>query len=198
MCDGTFKTGEVKKMATFISMLRGINVSGQKLIKMEALRLLYENLGFQNVTTYLQSGNVIFSGNETDITGLEQRISHQIEEGLGYEVPVIILSLNNLKLIIDNNPFIQDINKDQAFLYVTFLSSQPDHYDPKILEGKRQNEEEISFSDKAIYLYCPNGYGRTKLTNNFLEARLHVNATTRNWKTTGALLRIAEQTIQPI
>jgi uncharacterized protein (DUF1697 family) len=185
-------------MATFISLLRGINVSGQKLIKMEALRLLYENSGFQNVTTYLQSGNVIFSGKEIDTNELEQKISRQIEKEFGFDVSVIVLSLDNLKRILDNNPFIKEINKDQAFLYVTFLSSKPDHYDPEIIENKIQNEEEISFSDNAVFLYCPNGYGRTKLTNNFLEARLHVSATTRNWKTTGELLKIAEQTIQLI
>ena len=182
-------------MTTYISMLRGINVSGHNLIKMDALRKLYENLGFKNVTTYVQSGNVVFTGNDIDVYELGQRISQQIEKDFRYEVPVIVLTLSKLKQIIDNNPFLKDLSKDIAYLHVTFLSSQPDHYDHKIIESKKQNEEEISFSDNAVYLYCPNGYGRTKLDNNFLEAKLKVGATTRNWKTTTELLRIAQETI---
>ena len=182
-------------MKTYISMLRGINVSGHNLIKMDALRKLYENLGFQNVITYLQSGNVVFTGDEIDANELGQRISQQIEKYFGHEVPVIVLTQSKLKQIINNIPFLKDQNKDIAYLHVTFLSSQPDQYDPKIVEAKKQNEEGISFSDNAVYLYCPNGYGRTKLTNNFLEAKLKVGATTRNWKTTTELLKIAQQTI---
>lgn len=177
-------------MTTYISILRGINVSGQKLIKMDALRRSYENMGFQQVTTYVQSGNVIFTANETDVNTLEQKISQQIEKDFGYKVPVIVLTFNKLKQIIGNNPFLKDLNKDQAYLYVTFLSSKPDHYDKKIIEDKKQQEEEIRFSDNAVYLYCPNGYGRTKLNNNFLEAKLKVGATTRNWKTTMELFKI--------
>jgi uncharacterized protein (DUF1697 family) len=182
-------------MTTYISILRGINVGGQRLIKMDALRKLYENLGFQNVTTYVQSGNVVFTGNEIDVNESGERISQQIEKDFGYEVPVIVLTLSKLKQIIENNPLIKNQNIDTACLHVTFLSSSPLNYDHKIIEDKKQSEEEICFSDNAVYLYCPNGYGRTKLTNNFLEAKLKVGATTRNWKTTTELLKIAQETI---
>lgn len=182
-------------MKTYISILRGINVSGHKLIKMDALRNLYENMGFSNVTTYVQSGNVIFRGEDIELKILEKQISQQIEKEFGFQVPVIVLSIEKLQQIIDNNPFAEDKNKDQSFFHVTFLSSRPDKYDTNTIEDKKQNEEEISFSDNAVYLYCPNGYGRTKLTNNFLEAKLKVGATTRNWKTTQELLKIAERII---
>jgi len=112
------------------------------------------------------------------------------------EVPVIVLTMSKLKQVIDNNPLLKNQNIDSASLYVTFLYSLLHHFDHKIIEDKKQNEEEISFSDNAVYLYCPNGYGRTKLTNNFLESRLKVGATTRNWKTTTELFKIA-QTIVP-
>ena len=184
-------------MTTYISILRGINVSGHNLIKMDALRKLYENLGFQNVTTYVQSGNVVFTGNDIEVNELEQRITQQIEKDFGFNVPVIVLTLSKLKQIIENNPLLKNHNNniDIAYLHVTFLSSKPDHYDQKKIEDKKQDEEEICFSDNAVYLYCPNGYGRTKLTNNFLEAKLKVGATTRNWKTTTELLKIAQQAI---
>ncbi len=183
-------------MATYISILRGINVSGQKLIKMDALRKSYENMGFHNVTTYLQSGNVIFEGNDFEINDLEQKISRQIEKDFGFEVPVIVLTIEILKQVIENNPFLNDPNKDQSFFHVTFLASKPEQYDHKTIEDKKQNGEEISISNTAVYLYCPNGYGRTKLTNNFLETKLKVLATTRNWKTTNELYKIAKQIIQ--
>jgi uncharacterized protein (DUF1697 family) len=182
-------------MTTFISILRGINISGQKLIKMDALRNLYENLGFQNVTTYVQSGNVIFTSNNIDVNKLEQEISRQIEKDFEFDVPVIVLTIDKMKQITDNNPFLKDSNKDQTFFHVTFLSSKPNLYLYKQIDDKKQNGEELFISDTAVYLYCPNGYGRTKLTNNFLEAKLKVRATTRNWKTTNELLKIAQHTI---
>ena len=179
-------------MKTYISILRGINVSGHKIIKMDALRNLYENMGFSNVITYVQSGNVIFKGEDIEIISLEKQISQQIEKEFGFQVPVIVLSIEKLKHIIDNNPFAEDKNKDKSFFHVSFLSSKPDKYDTIIIENKKQDEEDISFSDYAVYLYCPNGYGRTKLTNNFIEAKLKVGATTRNWKTTLELLKITK------
>ena len=180
-------------MTTFISILRGINVSGQKRIKMDALRKMYENLGFRNVTTYVQSGNVVFTSNGIEINALEQTISRQIEKDFGFDVPVIVLMADNLKQIIDNNPFAKNPNKDPAFLHVTFLSSKSDCCDFKTIKDKKQPEEDVFFTDKAVYLYCPNGYGQTKLTNNFLESKLKVTTTTRNWKTTNELLKISGQ-----
>lgn len=180
-------------MTTYISILRGINVSGQKLIKMDALRKSYTSLGFGNVTTYLQSGNIIFTVNDTEADKLAQTISGQIERDFGFDVPVIVLSIDKLQQIIDRNPFAKESDKDTTFLHVTFLSSIPDKYDLNAMEAKKQNGEEISITANAVYLYCPNGYGRTKLNNNLLEAKLKVTATTRNWKTTCELLNIAQQ-----
>lgn len=172
-------------------MLRGINVSGKKLIKMDALKKLYESLGFQNVTTYVQSGNVIFKTTETEPEKSEQMIYKQIEKDFGFKVPVIVLTAEKLKQVVDNNPFVIDPAKDPAFLHVTFLSSKPESFDRSKIEEKKQDGEEISFTDEVIYLFCPNGYGRTKLNNNFLESRLKLTATTRNWKTADELLKIA-------
>ncbi len=177
----------------YISIIRGINVSGKNSIKMDALRKMYENMGFHDVTTYIQSGNVIFRGKEFELNEIESLISQQIFKDFGFDVPIIVLSVNNLRQIINNNPFINDDKKDISYLHVTFLASNPDYFDKQLIECKKQNGEEIIFSEKAIYLYCPNGYGRTKLTNNFLENKLKVITTTRNWKTTILLLKIAEQ-----
>lgn len=179
-------------MTTYISILRGINVSGQKLIKMDALKKSYESLGFQDVITYLQSGNVIFTDKGIDPDQLAQTISGQIEKDFGFQVPVIVLFIDKLQQIINANPFVKENDKETTFLHVTFLSSIPDGYNLNSIEEKKQNGEEISVTDNAVYLYCPNGYGKTKLNNNFLETKLKVTATTRNWKTTCELLKIVE------
>lgn len=161
---------------------------------MDALRKLYENIGFHSVTTYVQSGNVIFAGKDNELDEIAQTISRQIKMDFGFDVPVIVLSIDKLKEIIDRNPFVKDSNKDKTFLHVTFLSLKPDKYDFNAIEEKKQAREEIFIANNAVYLYCPNGYGKSKLNYSFLETRLKVSATTRNWKTTNELLKIAEQT----
>ena len=180
-------------MTTYISILRGINVSGQKIIKMDALRKVYENIGLKNVTSYVQSGNVVFTATTIDANKLELMISAEIKKGFGFDVPVIVLPVAKLKEVIENNPFLKDRNKDTSFVYVTFLASKPDPYNAQTVEDKKGTGEEIFFTDNAVYVYCPGGYGRTKLTNNFIEKKLNVGATTRNWKTTNELLKIAHQ-----
>lgn len=178
-------------------MLRGINVSGQKLIKMDALRQLYEKLGFFNVKSYLQSGNVIFTADETAESELAHKISEDVKNTFGFDVPVIVLSIEALSTIIKQNPLLFHANIDPSFLHVTFLASEPDHdaVDVNTIIAKKQGGEEVTFANSVIYLYCPNGYGKTKLTNNLLESRLGVGATTRNWKTTNELVKMAESTV---
>ena len=186
-----FNAKDINNITTYISLLRGINVSGQKLIKMEALKKMYSNLKFENIQTYLQSGNVIFFTLATDLKILENQITSQIEKEFGFNVPVIVLEVEWLKEIINQNPFAKDTQKDVSFLHVTFLSDQLKEIDRKSIEDKKQSGEEIEFAKNAVYLYCPNGYGKTKLNNNFLESKLKVKATTRNWKTVNELLKLA-------
>ncbi|NCA87088.1 MAG: DUF1697 domain-containing protein [Clostridia bacterium] len=178
-------------MITYISILRGINVSGKNSIKMAALKKMYENLNFGNITTYVQSGNVIFQSKITDTEKLHRTIAHEIEKEFGFRVPVIVLTVESLKTIINQNPFVDDNKKEPSFMHVTFLAAPPQPFDPEHVVSKKNAEEEIFFTHNAVYLYCPNGYGRTKLNNTFLENQLKVVATTRNWKTTTKLLEIA-------
>lgn len=180
-------------MNTYISILRGINVSGKKLIKMDALRSLFEANGFHEVESYVQSGNVIFKSKVEDYIQLEQKIEVAIESHFGFYVPVIVMSIHQLKQIIDNNPFTQDPKKDPAFLHVTFLSSIPESIDQAVFQNKLQGDESISFHLDTVYLFCPSGYGKTKLNNNFIEAKLKISATTRNWKSCKEILKITEE-----
>jgi len=181
------------EMRTYISLLRGINVGGKNLIKMDALRKSYEYLGFQSIRTYVQSGNVIFAVKKTDPKELEQKISQQIKRDFGFEILVIALTPDKLIQVIHKNPFSKNPAGKPDFFYVSFLSATPDLSEKKTIEDKLQNREEIVFTDSAVYLYCPEGYGKTKLTNSILEKNLKVGATMRNWKTTNELLKIARE-----
>jgi uncharacterized protein (DUF1697 family) len=181
------------KMNTYISILRGINVSGQKPVKMDDLKNLYKKLSFENVKTYVQSGNVVFSTEQDDPKKLERIISSQIKNDFGFEVAVIVLNATTLETIIEDNPLAKDKLKELSFLHVTFLADHPAQFDKESIIEKKLSTEEIEFTSNAIYLYCPNGYGKTKLNNNFLESKLKIKATTRNWKTTNELLKLAKE-----
>jgi len=178
-------------MSIYISILRGINVSGHNLIKMDDLRKSYKSLGFDNIMTYVQSGNIVFTTDETEPGTLAQTIHERIGKDFGFDVPVLVLPVEKLERIIGANPFLRDQKIDKACLHVTFLAEKPGKYDLTAIDSKRRKDEEIFIADDAVYLYCPDGYGSTKLSNNFLESKLNVAATTRNWKTVNEILRLA-------
>jgi len=181
-------------MTTYITILRGINVGGHKSIKMADLRQLFIGLGFKNVQTYIQSGNVIFQNPmNTDTQLLETLIANKISETFGFVIPVLVLTLNDLKSAIENNPFISDKTKDPVYQHLTFLSAIPEKESVGKLDSGNYNSDQFVCTGKIIYLYCPNGYGKTKLTNTFFEMKLKVTATTRNWKTVNELVVMAEK-----
>ncbi len=180
-------------MTTYISILRGINVSGKNMIKMNALQEAFINAGFNYVTTYIQSGNIVFQSKKDKTKNIETKIYALIKTVFGLDVPVLVQEAEELKNIIQKNPFINDVTKDAAFMHITFLSGTPDNLViEKIKENDYYNDEFISIS-KTVYLYCPNGYGNSKLTNSFWENKLKLVATTRNWKTVNELLNIASK-----
>jgi uncharacterized protein (DUF1697 family) len=180
-------------MATYISILRGINVSGKNIIKMDALRKLFIDADFSNVQTYIQSGNIIFETKKIATAGLEKIISGEIKKQFGLNIPVLVTGLEELKEAIKNNPFTNAQLKDINFLHVTFLSGIAGKENIAKISITNFLPDEFVVIDKAIYLYCPNGYGNTKLNNNFFENKLKLTATTRNWKTVNELARMAEK-----
>jgi uncharacterized protein (DUF1697 family) len=180
-------------MKKFISILRGINVGGHKKIKMDALRQLFINLGYRNVKTYIQSGNVIFSSENTESGELEKIIAQEIIQTFGFEVPVLIFSAEELTDILENNPFGTDDAKDPSFIYITFLSENPNPDILKKIAGSTFRPDEFVNINRAVYLYCPGGYGNTKLTNTFFENKLKLTATTRNLNTATELFKLINQ-----
>lgn len=173
---------------THISMLRGVNVAGRK-VDMAQLREIYSSSGAMNVRTYIQSGNVIFESGEPGLAAIEKRALALIRERFNIDVRIITRSPGQFRQTIEEMPF-RDI--DEGKLHVTFLSSFPGGMNDSEFEKARDAAEKFSFGGSEIYLYCPNGYGRTRLTNDFIERKLGVSATTRNWRTVNALLSVAE------
>jgi uncharacterized protein (DUF1697 family) len=280
-------------MKTYISLLRGINVSGQNRIRMPELKGLYESLKLVNVATYIQSGNVVFDCDERDPAVIAGTIEAEMERAFGLSVKVFLRDRDQLQKIIDTNPFVNQRKLDPEKLHVTFLAERPEEEELKNLlarggdcvvaknaprndtaargdsivaknasridtagrgdcvvaknaprndtagrgdsivaknasridtalrsnsllevrllgrtsETSREgvttervamtnnprsgNTDEFVRCGQEIYLFCPNGYGKTKLSNNFFERKLKVAATTRNWKTVNALYTLA-------
>lgn len=174
----------------FISLLRGINVSGQKKIKMADLKVLYEHLGLANVITYIQSGNVIFES-ERKAENLVKLIETAIEKEYEFDVPIQVVAIDEMITIANNNPYLP--NDDISKLHLTLLEEAPDVQYLNKLVVDPKSDDEFKLIGRAIYLKCPNGYGRTKLTNTFFESKLKAKATTRNWKTVLKVIELTQQ-----
>jgi uncharacterized protein (DUF1697 family) len=170
-------------MITYISLLRGINVGGHKKILMSDLTALYQDLGLEKVCTYIQSGNVIFMANNySSSEEISQKISQKIHEKYGFKVAIFVISITEYKQIISANPFTDTDN-----VYIGFFVNEPKI---KTLENPYPPDDFLII-ENAVFVYCPNGYGKTKLSNSFFESKLKVEATTRNWKTSQKMLAMA-------
>ena len=177
---------------TYISLLRGINVSGQKMIKMSELASLYESIGFGNVRTYVQSGNVIFESTINDPVKIQNKIEKGLEANFGYQVKVIIRTPDEIKEIIKKNPFIKKPGVDIIRLYVSFLSNVPAPALLKDLTVNKKPSEEFKIIGKEVYLYMPEGFGTSKLQIGVFEKKLSTIATARNWKTVNMLYELSK------
>lgn len=173
-------------MKTYIVILRGINVSGKNKIPMAELRELLFTLNVENVQTYIQSGNIVLDSNmsKEDVIAA---IKNAIREKFGYEIAVMAKTITEWEKVISENPYPTDNHKIVSF---TFLSEVP-----KIttIEVSNTNDDTYTVVNDMVYIYCPSGFGKTKLTNNFFEKKLKVTATSRNYRTTMKLLELAKK-----
>ena len=168
-------------MKTHIALFRGINVGGRNTLPMKELVLILEDLGGQNVRTYIQSGNAVFDSNEHDSSRLSTLISTEIGKRRGFAPYVLLLSVEKLEKAIANNPFPEGETEPQA-LHIGFLASAPKQPDLKRLENLREGKEQFHLIDDIFYLYAPAGVGRSKLAAS-AERSLGVAMTDRNWRT---------------
>ncbi|WP_242091904.1 DUF1697 domain-containing protein [Aestuariivivens sediminicola] len=167
-------------MNTYIVLLRGINVSGQKKMPMSELRDMFTSLGFQKVQTYIQSGNVVFESFEEDINALKLAIYKSITTEFGFHVPVLILRPGELHQIVHACPFGQ---LEKTLSYFMLLFEAPDKVLAHNLMRLTNEKERFVITRECIYFYSEMGYGKSKFNNNFFERQLNVTATTRNYKT---------------
>ena len=180
-------------MTKKIAILRGINVGGKRKILMADLRELFADLGFKNVATYIQSGNVIFNAVDkmTDIK-MADKISKAIFDKYGFEVPVIVRSGTEIKEAVKNNPFYEKDETDIKHLCLTFLREKPTEENRLKTETYNYEPDKFIIQEKNVFIYIEGKYHQTKLSNNFFEKKLKVAATTRNWKTVLKLLELSK------
>ena len=179
-------------MTVYIAFLRGINVGGRRVVKMEPLRAIMESLRFQNVKTYIQSGNVLFEAEEHQPDLLRLSIESKLEQELGFSVPTIVRTRADLEQVVIENPFPVTTELEQATLYITFLERAPEEQALAKLNSYRNDADEFRVAGCEVYLRCVTGYGTTVFSNNFFESMLEVPATTRNWKTVNKMLSLAK------
>ena len=157
---------------------------------MKELVGILEELGCQNVKTYIQSGNVVFKVDEENITELSDRISVEINKDRGFAPSVLLLSITELEKIVANNPFPEAQDAPQT-LHVGFLAAVPRKPDLKKIESLKEKNERFQLINRAFYLHAPDGVGRSKLAAN-TERLLGVSMTDRNWRTVGKILEMAK------
>lgn len=178
-------------MPTYISLIRGINVGGHKKVKMDQLRKSVEALGFENVRTYVQSGNIVFDAARQSTGTLSTKIQDVILKEFGHSAAVITKTPEELSNAIHNNPFLKQKGLDLAKLHVVFLSGRPQPADVKKLEAIPNGDDEFRWQGDVLFLYLPNGVADSKLANASFEKLLSVRATTRNWRTVNSLHQMA-------
>jgi uncharacterized protein (DUF1697 family) len=182
-----------RDMAVIISMLRGVNVGGHNKIKMDGLRALYESMKLWDAQTYVQSGNVIFRTDERDIARLAKRIDDGIERKFGFRPDVILRTATEMREVVAKNPFAKRRGIEPGKLLVSFLASDPVEEGLEKVRQMKCDPEELRIDGREVYIYFPNGMGRSKLPWAELDKILKTPATGRNWNSVTKMLEMAEK-----
>ena len=180
-------------MTRCVSLLRGINVGGNKAVRMDALKELHESLGLQRVETYIQSGNVVFTSDDANPAQLSSQIEEAFQHKFGFLSNVIVRTADEFNVIIENNPFKDQPMKETKWIVAMFLASDPINTALEDIQKTYSGPEEIHIIGQAVYIYYPEGIGRSKLTNTFLEKKLKTVGTARNWNTVLRLQKMMEE-----
>ena len=171
-------------MEKYIALLRGINVGGKRKILMADLKKMFSNLGFTDIATYIQSGNVVFSAAiQEDHLKLSAQIEQAISKHYEFEVPVIIRTAKEWKEAMEQNPFLKKQEVEPERLHLTFLKDLPSKEKLEAILSYDYSPDQFQIFDKQVFVYCSGKYSDSKLTNGFFETKLKVAASTRNWKT---------------
>ncbi len=182
-----------QKMTNKIALLRGINVGGKRKILMADLRELLAGIGFTDVKTYIQSGNIFFNlSNEMSDAEIADAIEKLISDNYGFDVPVVIRSVEEVEQAIENNPFYTGEEENITNLHLTFLKEKPSEENQLKTEEYNYEPDKFVIKNKDVFIFCEGKYHKSKLTNTFFEKKLKVSTTTRNWKTVLKLLELSQ------
>jgi len=160
---------------------------------MDELKALHEALGCKDVFSYIQSGNVVFTSDDRDPAQLQQRIEDDFAQKFGFRAAVMVRSSAELQAIIEKNPFQDQPHKESKWVVVMFLAARPEDSAQEALRTTYRGPEEIFIIDKELYLYYPDGIGRSKLTNSLIEKKLKTSGTARNWNTVLQLQKMLQR-----
>ena len=176
-------------MKTYITLLRGINIGGKNILPMKALTVLLEKNGLDNIKTYIQSGNIVFTSKTTANANVDETISELIETQFGFKPQVMVLEKSAFDVAIKNNPYTATEGKTIHFY---FCKTKPNIHAEKLAQYQSESEQ-VHLDHNVFYLYAPDGIGRSKLVAN-IEACLGVSATGRNLNTVNKLKQKVEDT----
>jgi uncharacterized protein (DUF1697 family) len=176
-------------MSTYVALLRAINVGGLS-VKMAALRESLAALKYDPITTYLQSGNVVFGARKATPTALRSAIERRLAEDFGSSIRVLVLPASSMAKVAKENPFLAEKGIDATKCHVTWLFDPPSKAAFEKLAAIPRGPDRYHVNGAWLYLHCPEGYGNSKLANPNLERALGVKATTRNWNTVTALMEM--------
>lgn len=176
-------------MTACVSLFRGINVGGNNIVPMKELKSLHEALGFRNVVTYIQSGNVVFTSDETDPAQLASQIEENFAQKFGFRSQVIVRTSAGLEETLANNPFQNSPEKESKSVLVVFLATRMESSALEDLKKSYNGPEEMYLIGQELFIYYPDGMGRSKLTLPLIEKKLKTAGTGRNWNT---VLRLRE------
>jgi uncharacterized protein (DUF1697 family) len=172
----------VAHLNTYVALLRGINVGGRNKIAMKDLHSSFVALGHGEITTYIQSGNVVFRNASTIAAKLGPAIEDEIEKTFALKIGVLVRTPSDFDDLIQSNPFLAP-GSDTSKILVMFLDNAPTSDAIAGLDPRRSPPDEFVVRGREIYAYCPNGFGRSKLSIDYFERRLQTRATARNWNT---------------
>ena len=175
----------------YLALLRGINVGGKNKLPMKDVVELFVEAGCRDVRTYIQSGNVLFTADPHAVASLPKGVSARIAERFGYHVPVVVRTATQLDEVVHGNPFIERGVAEDA-LHVLFLADRPDARRVAALDPDRSPPDAFVVRGQEVYLWLPNGAGRTKLTTDYFDAALATISTGRNWRTVTKLFELMD------
>ena len=180
-------------MPVYIALLRGINVGPHKRMKMDKLRVSCEALGFRNVKTYIQSGNVVFRAAKLAAPAVSTKLEAQIVKDFGFSANVVARTAEEMTLILEHNPLLKEPGIDASKLHVVFLNEAPSPAAIKKLEELTLSPDKVRHRGKEIYFYFPNGVSGSSIWKQNLDRVLAVSGTMRNWNTVNALCKMAAE-----